>query len=67
MNKKSNSYLALNAMRRASQQALERAASKDLKIPIWKNGKVSFVNAKDRVEFPYLHSKNKLSEIKPPN
>lgn len=52
MSKKSNSYLALNAMRRASQQAFARAASKNLKIPIWKNGKIFFVDAKERVEVP---------------
>ena len=50
MTKKSNSQLALDAMRRASMQARKRAASKGLKIPVWKNGKMIFVCAKEKIE-----------------
>jgi len=60
MTKKLYSQLALNAMRRASIQALERAASKGLKIPVWKNGKVVFVNAKNRIKVTSFHSENSL-------
>ncbi len=56
-----NSHLALKAMRRASKRALERAASKDLKIPIWKNGEVVYVDAKDKVKSLPSHSSNGFS------
>lgn len=56
MTKKSHSQLALKAMRRASTQAIEKAASKGLKIPVWENGKVVLVNAKDRIKGPPSHS-----------
>jgi hypothetical protein len=58
MKKESNSYLALKAMRRASKQALERAARKDLKIPIWKDGKIVYESAKDMINLNPFHSKN---------
>ena len=58
MKKESNSYLALKAMRRASKQALERAARKDLKIPIWKDGKIVYENAKDMLNLNPYHSTN---------
>jgi len=58
MMKKSNSQLALRAMRRASTQAIERAASKGLKIPVWKSGKVVLVNPKNKVESSHPHSAN---------
>ncbi len=41
MTKESYSKSALNAMHRASKQALEKAANMDLKIPEWKDGKLS--------------------------
>jgi hypothetical protein len=43
----SQSQLALNAMYRASQVAIARAAEKNLNIPIWQNGKIVFINAKE--------------------
>ena len=58
MKKESNSYLALKAMRRASKQALERAASKDLKIPIWKDGKIVYERARDMINLNPFHSTN---------
>ncbi|MCB2264437.1 MAG: hypothetical protein LGR52_16090 [Candidatus Thiosymbion ectosymbiont of Robbea hypermnestra] len=42
----SQSKLALDAMRRASREAVARAAEKDLKIPMWKNGEITFVDVK---------------------
>ncbi len=48
MKKKSNSSLALNAMRRASKQAIQKAADLNLKIPVWKNGKILLVEAKEK-------------------
>jgi hypothetical protein len=55
MDEKSNAELALNAMRRASRQVLERAANKGLKIPIWKEEKIIFVDPKDIIEQNYCH------------
>ena len=48
MKKKSNSQLALNAMHRASKKAVEKAANLDLSIPLWKDGKIIFVTARDK-------------------
>ncbi|QQO53910.1 MAG: hypothetical protein N838_11615 [Thiohalocapsa sp. PB-PSB1] len=45
----SQSQLALNAMYRASQVAIARAAEKNLNIPIWQNGKIVFINAKEEL------------------
>ena len=42
MNKKLYSTLAMNAMHRASKKAVEKAATLDLSIPVWKDGKLSF-------------------------
>ncbi len=50
MTKESYSHLALNAMRRASKEAIEKAANLDLKIPEWKEGKIIFVNAKEKLK-----------------
>jgi len=50
MTKKSNSSLALNAMRRVSKQAIKKAADLNLKIPVWKNGKILLVEAKEKNE-----------------
>lgn len=50
MKKESNSHLALNAMHRASKKAVEKAASLDLSIPVWKDGKIIFVKAKEKLE-----------------
>ncbi len=44
MKKESNSNPALNAMRRAAIQAVEKAEKMDLEIPEWKNGKIIYVN-----------------------
>lgn len=38
--------MALNAMRRASKNAIKRAALLDLEIPFWEDGKVVHVKAK---------------------
>jgi hypothetical protein len=50
MKGESNSQLALNAMHRAAKQAVERAANLDLSIPVWKDGKIIFVKAKDKLQ-----------------
>ncbi len=50
MKEKANSQLALKAMHRASRQAVERAAGLDLSIPIWKDEKLTFVKAKDKLQ-----------------
>ena len=44
MKEGSYALLALNAMRRASILAKRRAAAKNLKIPVWKDGKVSYID-----------------------
>ena len=50
MNKKSYSTLAMNAMHRASEKATQKAAMLDLSIPVWKDGKIIFVKAKDKLK-----------------
>lgn len=50
MTKESYSKLALNAMNRASKQALEKAANMDLKIPEWKDGKIIFVDPREKLK-----------------
>ena len=50
MNKESYSKLALNAMHRASKKAAEKAAILDLSIPVWKDGKIIFVKAKEKLQ-----------------
>lgn len=47
--KVAQSSLALDAMRRASREAIARAAEKNLKMPMWKNGEITFVDAKDEL------------------
>ncbi len=39
----SYSKLALNAMCRASKEAQKKAADNNLKMPIWKNGRIVYV------------------------
>lgn len=46
----SHSKLALNAMHRASKQALEKAANMELKIPEWKDGKIIFVDPREKLK-----------------
>jgi hypothetical protein len=50
MRKELNSQLALNAMHRASKKAVEKAANLGLSIPVWKDGKIIFVKAKDKLQ-----------------
>jgi predicted ABC-type ATPase len=50
MTKESYSKSALNAMHRASKQALEKAANMDLKIPEWKDGKIIFVDPREKLK-----------------
>jgi len=50
MKKESYSKLALNAMFRASKEATEKAANLGLKIPEWKDGKIIFVDAKEKLK-----------------
>ena len=49
MKKEYYSKIALNAMHRASKEAIEKAANLDLKIPVWENGKIIFVKAKEKL------------------
>ncbi len=44
MKEVSYALLALSAMRRASIFAKKKAAEKNLKIPVWQNGGVSYVD-----------------------
>ena len=44
MKKESESALALRAMKRAALIARHRAAEKNLKIPVWKNGRIVHVD-----------------------
>lgn len=37
-------------MYRASKKAAEKAASMDLSIPVWKDGKIIFIKAKEKLE-----------------
>jgi len=46
----SYSELAINAMHRASKKAIEKAARLNLKIPVWKNNEIIFINAKDKLQ-----------------
>ena len=39
----SYSKLALNAMCRASKEAQKKAADNNLKMPIWKNGSIVYI------------------------
>lgn len=50
MKKESNSQLALNAMHRAAKKGGERAANLDLSIPVWKDGKIISLKAKDKLK-----------------
>ncbi len=40
----------MGAMHRASKKAAEKAAVLDLSIPVWKDGKIIFVKAKDKLQ-----------------
>ncbi|MEN8219220.1 MAG: hypothetical protein ABFS56_23235 [Pseudomonadota bacterium] len=42
----SYSKFAINAMYRASKMAQKKAAERDLKIPIWKDGKIIYLEPK---------------------
>jgi hypothetical protein len=42
----SYSELAIDAMSRAAKQAQKQAAERNLKMPIWKNGKIIYVESK---------------------
>ena len=44
MKEGSYALLALNAMRRASILAKRKAAEKNLKIPVWQDGEVSYMD-----------------------
>ena len=50
MDKISYSTLAMDAMHRASKKAAEKAAALDLSIPVWKDGKITLVKAKDKLK-----------------
>ena len=45
--KTSYSKLATDAMCRASKTAQKRAAELNLKIPVWKDGKILYIEPKD--------------------
>lgn len=50
MKKESYSSIDLNAMHRASKEAIEKAAKLDLNIPVWKKGEIIFVRAKEKLQ-----------------
>ena len=50
MTNESYSKLAMNAINRASKQALEKAANMDLKMPEWKDGKIIFVDPREKLK-----------------
>lgn len=43
----SYSELAIDAIYRASKLAHQRAAERNLKIPIWKDGKIIYIESKE--------------------
>lgn len=47
--KKEISYaeLAMDAMHRAAEEAHKKAAEKNLKIPIWKDGRIIYADPKE--------------------
>ena len=50
MKKESNASLALKAMHRAHRQAIQKAADLDQEIPLWKDGELIYVKAKDQLK-----------------
>lgn len=54
MKKNIYSSLALQAMKRASIAALQKASSKNLSVPLWENGVILHVNPKEIL----MHKKN---------
>jgi len=38
--------MGLNALRRATYKALERARQNNLQVPIWENGKIEYITPK---------------------
>ncbi len=50
MKKETDTDLALKAMHRAHRQAIQKAADLDQEIPLWKDGKLIYVKAKDQLK-----------------
>ncbi|MBC8219181.1 MAG: hypothetical protein H8E67_01250 [Proteobacteria bacterium] len=46
----SYSKLAIGAMHRAKNDAIRKAAEYNLKMPVWKNGEMIFIDAKERLK-----------------
>ena len=42
--------LALNSMYRAKNDAIMKAAEDNIKMPVWKGGKMIFIDAKERLK-----------------
>lgn len=43
--------LALQAMQRAAEEAKKKASDKNLKMPLWKNGEIVFIDPKNATHF----------------
>ena len=52
MRKQTEDYtvMALKALKRAARKALERACQDNLRVPIWRNGKIEYINLEINTE-----------------
>ena len=51
--------MGLNALKRASRKAFARARQNNLEVPIWRDGKIEYINSD-----PYRSAYSKLKHIK---
>jgi hypothetical protein len=42
--------MGLNALKRAARKAFEKARQNNLEIPIWRDGKIEYINAEAATE-----------------
>jgi hypothetical protein len=47
---KNYAIMGLNALIRAARKAIESATKKNLKVPIWKDGKIEYIKPKINTE-----------------
>ena len=45
--------MALKALRRAAHKAIVEAKKRGLKIPVWKNGKIEYINPEIETKHTY--------------
>jgi hypothetical protein len=43
--------MGLNALKRASHKAFEKARQNNLEVPIWRDGKIEYINAEAATEY----------------